>query len=184
MEYLGNVFTNFIFEKLLSHEALVTGRVTATSNNQTQLFKYSSYKWQKLLERYTQLRLFPKQILCQSYFTFWIIFTNWIWFVNTFKCISDGNVWPPGQRAEIRERIASESLQKSRTKFYEVPEHVGRVKTVVTSHLRKMFRSHINKAAECNTTARINWDKLTETNSYYFHKPFATGTSNNLLTAI
>jgi len=38
MEFLGNVF-NFIFEKLLSHEARVTGRVTATSNNQTQLFK-------------------------------------------------------------------------------------------------------------------------------------------------
>jgi len=30
MEFLGNVFTSFIFEKLLSHEALVTGRVTAT----------------------------------------------------------------------------------------------------------------------------------------------------------
>jgi len=39
MEFLGNVFTNFIFEKLLSHEALVMGRVTPTSNNQTQLFK-------------------------------------------------------------------------------------------------------------------------------------------------
>jgi len=39
MEFLGNVFTNFIFEKLLSHEALVTGGVTAASNNQTQLFK-------------------------------------------------------------------------------------------------------------------------------------------------
>jgi len=38
MEFLGNIFTNFIFGKLLSHEALVTGRVTATSNNQTQLF--------------------------------------------------------------------------------------------------------------------------------------------------
>jgi len=34
MEFLGNVFTNFIFEKLLSHEALVTGRSTATANNQ------------------------------------------------------------------------------------------------------------------------------------------------------
>jgi len=32
MEFLGNVFTAFIFEKLLSHEALVTGRVTATTN--------------------------------------------------------------------------------------------------------------------------------------------------------
>jgi len=39
MEFLGNVFTNFIFEKLLSHEAAVKERVTATSNNQTQLFK-------------------------------------------------------------------------------------------------------------------------------------------------
>jgi len=38
MEFWGNVFTNFIFEKLLSHEALVTGRVTVTSNNQTQFF--------------------------------------------------------------------------------------------------------------------------------------------------
>jgi len=37
IEFLGNVFTKLIFEKLLSHEALVTGRVTATSNNQTQL---------------------------------------------------------------------------------------------------------------------------------------------------
>jgi len=33
MEFLGNVFTNFIFEKLLSHEVLVTRRVTATSNS-------------------------------------------------------------------------------------------------------------------------------------------------------
>jgi len=39
MEFLGNVFTNFIFEKFFSHKAVVTGRVTATSNNQTQLFK-------------------------------------------------------------------------------------------------------------------------------------------------
>jgi len=37
--FLGNVFTNFIFEKFLSHEALVTGRVTATSNNQMHRFK-------------------------------------------------------------------------------------------------------------------------------------------------
>jgi len=39
MEFLGNVFTNFIFEKFVLHEPLVTGRVTVTSNNQTQLFK-------------------------------------------------------------------------------------------------------------------------------------------------
>jgi len=67
MEFLGSVFTNFIFLFLL-HEALVTGRVTATSNNQTQLlFKYSCYKSQKFFERYTQLLLFPKQIHYQSY---------------------------------------------------------------------------------------------------------------------
>jgi len=39
MEFLGFVFTNFIFEKFLSHEALVAGGVTATNYNQTQLFK-------------------------------------------------------------------------------------------------------------------------------------------------
>ena len=39
MKFLGNVFTNFIFETLLSHEALVTESVTATSNNQRQPFK-------------------------------------------------------------------------------------------------------------------------------------------------
>jgi len=39
MKFLRNVFTNFTFEKLLSHEALVTRRVAATSNTQTQLFK-------------------------------------------------------------------------------------------------------------------------------------------------
>jgi len=144
----------------------------------------SSYKWQKLFERYRQIRLFPKQIICQSCFTFQIIFTKLIWFVNSFKYVSDGNLWPPGQWAEIRERIASESLQKIRTKFYEVAGQVGRVKTVVTNHLRKLFRSRIHMAAECNTTARIHWDKLTETNSECFHKPFVTGTSNNLLTVI
>ena len=72
-----------------------------------------------------------KQFLCQSCFTFQMN-------MNSSKCFSDGNVWPPGQRAETRERIASESLQKIRTKFYEVAGHVGRVKTVVTNHLHKM----------------------------------------------
>jgi len=95
----------------------------------------SSYKCQKLLQRYAQLWLVPNQIICQSYFTFQIIFTNWIWFVNSSKCVSDGNVWSPGQRTEIRERIASESLHKIRTKFYEVAGDMGWVKTVVTNHL-------------------------------------------------
>jgi len=41
MEFLKNVFTNFIFEKIILHEALVTRTVTRISNNlynnQTQL---------------------------------------------------------------------------------------------------------------------------------------------------
>jgi len=37
------------------------------------------------------------------------------------------------QRAEIRERIASNSLHKIRTRFYEFAGHVGRVKTIVTN---------------------------------------------------
>jgi len=39
MEFLGIVYTNFIFEKHLLHEALVTGGVTVISSSQTQLFK-------------------------------------------------------------------------------------------------------------------------------------------------
>jgi len=35
-----------------------------------------------------------------------------------------------------------------------------------------MFRSRRHKAAERNTAARINSDKLTETNSWCFHKLF------------
>jgi len=42
MEFLVNFFSNFIFEKLLSHEALVMGRVTATSSNKRSFL--SSYK--------------------------------------------------------------------------------------------------------------------------------------------
>jgi len=41
-----------------------------------------------------------------------------------FQVFYDGNAWPPRQIAEIRERIASESLQKIRTKFYKVARHV------------------------------------------------------------
>jgi len=61
---------------------------------------------------------------------------------------------------------------------------VGGVETVVTNQLRKMFRSHIHKEAEHTTAVRINSDKLADTNSQCFHKPFATGTRNNLLTVI
>jgi len=46
-----------------------------------------------------------------------IIFTKWIWFANYFKWFSHRNVWPLRQRAEIRERITSESSQKIRKNF-------------------------------------------------------------------
>jgi len=42
---------------------------------------------------------------------------------------------------------------------------VGGVKTEVSNHLRKMFRSRTHRAAERKTAAWINSDKLTETNS-------------------
>ena len=47
MEFLGNVFTNSIFEKLLSHEALLTGRDAATITIQRSFS--SSYKWKNCL---------------------------------------------------------------------------------------------------------------------------------------
>ena len=36
-----------------------------------------SCKWNKLFERYRQLRLLPKHFICQSYFMFQIIFIKW-----------------------------------------------------------------------------------------------------------
>jgi len=69
-EFLGNVFTNFIFEEFFSHEAVVTGRVTATSNNQTQLFKELQIK--KIFERYkrtpSEAYSLPKLISCLQSF--------------------------------------------------------------------------------------------------------------------
>jgi len=176
MAFLWNVFSNFIFENF--------SRMKRRWREKSQLpvaikrSFLSSHKWKKLFEPCRELRLLSKQIICQSYITFQIIstqgylraldipvFTKWIWFANSFKCFYDGNVWPPGQRAETCERIVSESLRKICTKFYGLAGHVDRVKTAVTNHLREMFRSHIHKVAQRNTAARINWDKLTEINS-------------------
>ena len=44
MVFLIHVFIEVIFEKLFSHEAPVTGKVTATCSNQTQLFKQLQMK--------------------------------------------------------------------------------------------------------------------------------------------
>ena len=126
----------------------------------------SSYKWKKMFERNKQLRLLPKQALCQNYFMFEIIFAKWIWFANSFKCFSDRNIWPPGQRAKMRERIASESFTENPYKIiWGYRTCVGRVKTEVTNHLRRIFRIRVHKAAERNTAGMMNSDKLTETNS-------------------
>jgi len=62
-------------------------------------------------------------------------------------------------------KIASESLQKIRTKLWGCRTCVGRVKTVVTNHLRIKYFEVIHKAAERNIAARTNSDKLTKTNS-------------------
>jgi len=124
----------------------------------------NSFKWQKLFERYRQLRLSRSKFFTKVISRFKSFSLNGY----DLRFLSSDflrNVWPLAQRAEIRERIASESLQKTRTKSYDVAGHVGRIKTVITKHLRKMFRSRTHKAAECNTTVRINWDKLTETRS-------------------
>jgi len=48
MEFLRNVVTNFIYEKLLSYEAPVTERVTSISNN---LHEQSNAKSYGIIER-------------------------------------------------------------------------------------------------------------------------------------
>jgi len=68
MEFLGN-FSLISFLKTFSrmkHWWREELQLPATIKRNSS----SSYKWQKLFERYRQLRLFPKHILCQSYFTF------------------------------------------------------------------------------------------------------------------
>jgi len=119
----------------------------------------SSYKWKKLFERYRQLPLLPKQILCQSYFTFQIIFTNWIWFVNSFKCFPMERSDLQGKELNYAKELLLNHYKKSVQNF-EVTGHVGRVKAVVTNHLRKMFRSRIHKAAERNKEAGMNWNQF------------------------
>jgi len=59
-----------------------------------------------------------------------------------------------------------------------------RLKTEVTNQLHEMLRSHMHKEAEHTTAVWINSDKLTGTNSKCFHRHFAAGTSNNLLTVV
>jgi len=68
----------------------------------------SSYKWKNCSSDIGSFDSFRSKFFAKSSLTFWIIFTKWIWFANSSNCFYDRNVWPPRQRAEIRERIASD----------------------------------------------------------------------------
>ena len=120
MEFLRNVLTNLNFEKFVSHETLVTGRVTAISNN---LYKQSNEPlWGAINEINCSSDVgscdaFPRKFFARSVSYFKSFSLIEYAFVNFFKCSSDGNVWPPTQRAEIPERIAPEPLQNVITKF-------------------------------------------------------------------
>jgi len=94
MEFLRNVFANFIFEKL-SDEALVTGRVTAISNN---LYKQSNEPLQGAVNEINcssdvgscdsfRNKFFARSVSCFKSFSL-IEYA----FANFFKCSSDGNV--------------------------------------------------------------------------------------------
>jgi len=109
MDFLRNVFTNFIFEKLFSHEELVTRRVTAISNN---LYKQSNAFFKGALNEINcssdvgscdsfSSKLFARSI---SYFKSFSLVQYA--FANSLKCSSDRNLWTPLERAEMPESIA------------------------------------------------------------------------------
>jgi len=60
-EILGNVFTTFIFQKFLSHQALMTGKLQLPVTIKGTFLR--SYKGQYLFGWHRQLRLSPKQIV-------------------------------------------------------------------------------------------------------------------------
>ena len=95
MEFLRIVFTNFVFEKIISHEALVTGRVTAISNN---LYKQSNAPlYGAINEIYCssdvgscdsfRSKFFARGVSCFKSFT-----PIEYAFTNFFKCSSHRNV--------------------------------------------------------------------------------------------
>jgi len=67
MEFMKNVFTNFLVENLFSHEVLVTGRVTAIK---IKLNFVSSYKLKKLVERCRWFRLLAKPFFARGISSF------------------------------------------------------------------------------------------------------------------
>jgi len=66
MEFLRNIFTNFIFEKLISHEVLVTGSVTSTSSMEilhSLLYRNWSVNFHRITPfHFGKARLFPLHV--------------------------------------------------------------------------------------------------------------------------
>ena len=63
MEFLGNVFTNFTFEKFLSHEALVTEFQLPVTVKRSF---FSSYEWQKLSSNIGSFDSFRNKLLAEK----------------------------------------------------------------------------------------------------------------------
>jgi len=67
-----------------------------------------------------------------------------------------------GKELKYAKELLLNHYKKSVQDSVRFAGHVGRVKTVVTNHLRKMFRSCMHKG---NRTQYCSQDKSTETNS-------------------
>ena len=84
-------------------------------------------------------------------------------FANSFKCPSDRNLWPPGQRAELPEKTCSSIIAENTYKVLRDYETcVDRLESEVTNLLRKMLRSRIHQDAEHTNAISINSDKVAD----------------------
>ena len=95
MDFLRNVFTNFIFEKLLSDEELVTRRVIAINNN---LYKQSNAVLKGALNEINcssdmgSCDSFRSKFFARSISRFKSFSLIEYAFANSLKCSSDRNV--------------------------------------------------------------------------------------------
>jgi len=123
----------------------------------------SSYKWKKLFERHRQLRILPKQIFAEiiSCFKSFSLNEYELRILSSVFLIEIFDL--RGKELKYRKELLLNHYRNPCKILGCCRTCVGRVKTVVTNHLRKMFRSRIHKAAERNTAAsRIHADELTE----------------------
>jgi len=106
----------------------VTGRVTATSNNQTQRLKVArtNKNCSSNIRSFDSFRskFFAKVISRFKSFSQMNIIREFIQVCFWWKCLTSG-----AKGWNTHESIASESLHKIRTKFYEVSGHVWIVKS-------------------------------------------------------